>query len=121
VTREIAPWAVWWADFDPQVGREQADLRPAIVVGTFACQLPNQLAFVVPCTTTDRQLPNHPQVTFLERPTFGCGLPVPVGQNDQLLAAVRTDPDHHQQAQLLLSNRTFTLPDGAIRTAILQT
>jgi mRNA interferase MazF len=71
VTRGIAPWEVWWADFGPQVGREQAGLRPAIVVSTaFACQLPNQLAFVVPCTTTDRQLPFHPQVTSLERPTF---------------------------------------------------
>lgn len=71
MTRDIAPWEVWWADFDPQVGREQAGLRPAIVVGTaLACQLPNQLAFVVPCTTTDRQLPFHPQVTSLGRPTF---------------------------------------------------
>jgi len=71
VTREIAPWEMWWADLDPKVGPEQAGLQPAIVVGTaFACQLPNQLAFVVPCTTTDRQLPFHPQVTSLERPTF---------------------------------------------------
>lgn len=71
MTRDITPWDVWWADFDPQVGREQAGLRPAIVVGTtFACQLPNQLAFVVPCTTTDRKLPFHPPMTALERPTF---------------------------------------------------
>ncbi len=68
---KIAPWEVWWTDFDPQVGREQAGLRPAIVVGTlFACQLPNQLALVVPCTTTDRGLPFHPAVTSLDRPTF---------------------------------------------------
>jgi mRNA interferase MazF len=71
MTREVAPWELWWADFDPQVGREQAGLRPALVVGTtFACKLPNQLALVVPCTTTDRDLPFHPQVTALERPTF---------------------------------------------------
>ncbi len=56
---------------DPKVGREQACLRPAIIVGTaFACQLPNQLAVVVPCTTTDRKLPFHPQVTSIGRPTF---------------------------------------------------
>lgn len=67
----IAPWDVWWTDFDPQVGREQAGLRPAIVVGTaFACQLPNDLAFVLPCTTTDRQLPFHPPVTSLGRASF---------------------------------------------------
>ena len=67
----IAPWQVWWVDFDPQVGREQAGLRPAIVVGTaFACLLPNRLAFVIPCTTTDRKLPFHPAVTSLDRPTY---------------------------------------------------
>lgn len=68
---EVAPWDVWWTNFDPQVGREQAGLRPAIVVGTaFACRLPTQLAFVVPCTTTDRHLPFHPPVASLGRPSF---------------------------------------------------
>ncbi|MHB8450943.1 MAG: type II toxin-antitoxin system PemK/MazF family toxin [Mycobacteriales bacterium] len=67
----MAPWEIWWTDFDPQVGREQAGLRAAIVVGTaFACQLPKQLAFVVPCTSTDRKLPFHPRLTALDRPTF---------------------------------------------------
>lgn len=71
MTPEIAPWQVWWTNFDPQVGREQAGLRPAIVVGTsLACQLPTQLAFVVPCTTTNRKLPFHPHIGSLERPTF---------------------------------------------------
>ncbi len=66
----VAPWQVWWADFDPQVGREQAGLRPAIVVGTaLACELPNRLVLVVPCTTSDRGLPFHPAV-MLERPSF---------------------------------------------------
>lgn len=68
---EIAPWQVWWTNFKPQVGHEQAGLRPAIVVGTaFACLIPNQLAFVVPCTTADRQLPFHPPVASLGRPSF---------------------------------------------------
>lgn len=71
MTSPVEPWELWWADFDPQVGREQAGLRPAVVVGTaFACQLPNELAFVLPCTTVDRRLPFHPQVTSLEPPTF---------------------------------------------------
>ncbi len=30
------------------------------------------------------------------------GLPVPVSQGDELLAAIGADPDHHQQAQLVL-------------------
>ncbi|MHB1510189.1 MAG: type II toxin-antitoxin system PemK/MazF family toxin [Acidimicrobiales bacterium] len=68
---QIAPWQLWWANFDPQVGREQAGLRPAIVVGTaLACRLPNELVFVVPCTTTNRDLPFHPAVRSLDRPTF---------------------------------------------------
>jgi mRNA interferase MazF len=71
VIRPIAPWQVWWTDFDPQVGREQAGLRPSIVVGTpFACRLPHELAPVVLCTSVDRQLPFHPQVTALDQPTF---------------------------------------------------
>lgn len=67
----ISPWQAWWVNFDPQIGREQAGQRPAIIVGTaFACRLPNRLAFVVPCTTTDRGLPFHPRVTAFERETF---------------------------------------------------
>jgi mRNA interferase MazF len=69
--RDIAPWQAWWVDFDPQVGREQAGLRPGIVAGTtFACQLPNDLVFLVPCTTTDRELPFQPRVNSFKRPTF---------------------------------------------------
>jgi mRNA interferase MazF len=69
---EVEPWQVWWVDFDPQVGREQAGLRPGVIVGSnFACRLPNELVILVPCTTTDRGLPFHPQVTsIVKRPTF---------------------------------------------------
>lgn len=56
--------------FDPRLGREQSGLRPAIVVGsTLACEMPNDLAIVVPRTTVDRQLPFHPAVA-LDRPSF---------------------------------------------------
>lgn len=56
---------MWWVDFDPRVGQEQAGRRPAIVVGTkLACRLPNHLAIVVPLTSTDRGLPFHPRVTL---------------------------------------------------------
>ena len=68
--RTILPWQVWWADLDPQIGREQAGVRPVIVVGTpFACELPNELAFVVPCTSTKRRLAIHPPV-MLDHPSF---------------------------------------------------
>lgn len=50
---------------------DEVEGEPAVVVGTtFACQLPNQLVFVLPCTTTDRDLPFHPQLMSLELPTF---------------------------------------------------
>ena len=65
------PWQVWWVDFNPRVGRRQAGRRPAIVDGTaLGRQLPNRLAFVVPCTTTDGKLPFHPAVDSLDRPSF---------------------------------------------------
>lgn len=67
----IAPWQVWWVDFNPQVGHEQAGRRPAIVVGTaLACSLPNGLAILVPCTSTDRKLPIQPRVVLAGRPGF---------------------------------------------------
>ncbi len=47
--------AGWWAEFNPQVGREQAGLLPAIVVGTrFACTFPDRLVVAVPGTTINR-------------------------------------------------------------------
>lgn len=67
----VTPWSVWWMDFDPQAGREQAGRRPAIVVGSrFACALPNGLVLVVPCTSTDRALPFQPRVTLDGRAGF---------------------------------------------------
>ena len=72
MTTAIEPWQVWWADFDPQVGHEQAGLRPAVVAGTaFACKIPNDLVFLVPCTTTASTMPFRPQLrSFAQRPTF---------------------------------------------------
>lgn len=71
MTLAVTPWSVWWMDFDPQTGREQAGRRPAIVVGSrFACALPNGLALVVPCTSTDRKLPFQPRVDLGGRVGF---------------------------------------------------
>lgn len=71
MTRTVWPWQVWWVDFDPRIGREQAGQRPAVVVGSeFACELPNDLVFVVPCTTKDRGLPFQPRLDSLGKPSF---------------------------------------------------
>ena len=51
---------VWNIDLDPQVGREQAGTRPALVISHDRFnQLPNGLHIVVPITGTDRRLPHH--------------------------------------------------------------
>lgn len=71
--RAVRPWQVWWIDLDPQVGREQAGMRPGIVVGTsLACELPSELVFVVPCTTTVRGYAIHPLVTLSEPSAAMC-------------------------------------------------
>jgi mRNA interferase MazF len=62
---DVEPWQVWWVQFNPQLGHEQAGRRPAIVVGTaLACRIPNNLALIVPCTHTDRDLPWQPEITL---------------------------------------------------------
>lgn len=62
-TGSFRPWDVWWAEFDPRIGREQAGRRPAVIVGSrLACDLPNGLVIVAPMTSTDRGLPFHPVV-----------------------------------------------------------
>ncbi|MFK4091092.1 type II toxin-antitoxin system PemK/MazF family toxin [Kribbella sp. NPDC020789] len=63
MTLRFSPWQAWWVDFNPQIGREQAGRRPALVVGSpLACSLPNGLVIVLPMTTTDRGLPFQPAV-----------------------------------------------------------
>jgi len=89
-TPRLAPWQVWWVDFDPQVGREQAGRRPAIVVGsTLACSLPNRLAIVVPLTSRDRGLPFHPAVHLGDRKGFAMTDQVKAISVDRLIARYR--------------------------------
>jgi mRNA interferase MazF len=54
--RRLAPWQVWLVNFDPQVGREQAGTRPAVIVASrMHCDLRTPVTLVVPLTS--RQLP----------------------------------------------------------------
>lgn len=51
---------IWWVDFDPVVGHEQAHRRPALVVSADIFNHgPSQLAVVLPLTRTRRSLPLH--------------------------------------------------------------
>lgn len=53
----VEPWQVWWLDFDPTAGREQAGQRPAVVVSSrFHLALTGgALITVLPLTTRERQ------------------------------------------------------------------
>lgn len=66
----VLPWQVWYVRFDPQVGSEQAGIRPAIIVGsTSMCEIiGRRLVLVVPCTGTDRGLAWQPKID-LEKPS----------------------------------------------------
>lgn len=101
----LAPWQVWWVDFDPQVGREQAGRRPAIIVGsTLACRLPNRLAIVVPMTTRNRGLPFHPAVHLGDRRGFAMTDQVKAISTDRLVSRHRAvlSPDEIERIKFAL-------------------
>ena len=51
---------LWLIDCDPQVGREQGGIRPALVISNdFFNKLPNGLYLIVPLTTRNRGLRLH--------------------------------------------------------------
>lgn len=60
VSARIGPGSVVWVSLDPTVGREQAGTRPAVVVASPGyLRAVQELAIVVPATTTDRRWPHH--------------------------------------------------------------
>ena len=62
--REPKAGEVWNVDFSPQVGREQAGVRPALVISHDRFnRLRNDLHIVVPITGTDRGLAYHVTVS----------------------------------------------------------
>ena len=59
-TREPKSGEIWVVDFDPQVGREQGGVRPALVISNDAFNaVENGLHIIVPLTRKDRGLPYH--------------------------------------------------------------
>lgn len=66
---------IWYVDFSPQVGREQAGIRPALVVSNDMFNaVGNDLHIVCPLTTRDRGLryhvPMQPVEGVLSRPSL---------------------------------------------------
>ncbi|SRR5713101_7992626 len=61
---------IWLADFGEPVGREQAGIRPAVVVSADPLNESRAgVVIVVPCTTARRDLPSH-----IELDPQKCGL-----------------------------------------------
>ena len=51
---------IWWVELDPVVGHEQARQRPCLVISTDTFNAgPQQLAVILPLTTTRKSLPLH--------------------------------------------------------------
>lgn len=73
--REPRAGDIWLVDMDPQVGREQGGIRPALVVSNeYFNRLPNDLHVIVPTTTRNRGLRLHvpvlPPEGGLRRPSL---------------------------------------------------
>jgi mRNA interferase MazF len=55
---------IWDVNFSPQVGREQAGIRPALVLSNDRFNaMPHGLRIVIPLTGNDRDLPHHVMLT----------------------------------------------------------
>ena len=62
-THEPRVGEIWDVDFSPQVGREQAGIRPALVISNDQFNtVRNDLYIVAPITGTDRGLAYHVEV-----------------------------------------------------------
>lgn len=70
---EVAPWQVWLMKLDPQMGNEQAGIRPVIVVGSLVMlEVAPRLVMIVPCTTRLRGAPFQPTVMLREESAVMC-------------------------------------------------
>lgn len=66
---------IWLIDFGEPVGREQAGIRPAVVMSTDALhEGPSGVVLVVPLTSTRRELPSHVEIepgeSGLDHPSY---------------------------------------------------
>ncbi|HET9518093.1 MAG TPA: type II toxin-antitoxin system PemK/MazF family toxin [Actinoplanes sp.] len=68
----LAPWQVWWVEFDPIEGNEQAGRRPAVIVSSeFHLQMTGyRLVTVLPLTTRERPWPHRVEVRGGPKPSW---------------------------------------------------
>ena len=58
---------IWLIDFGSPIGREQAGVRPAVVISSnLLNESPAGVLIVIPCTTTQRDLPSHIELDAAE-------------------------------------------------------
>lgn len=87
---EPHPGDIWLVDCDPQVGREQGGIRPALIVSNeYFNQLPNDLFVILPVTTRNRgvrlHVPIAPPEGGLKRPSVIMCDQVKAASMDRLL------------------------------------
>jgi len=72
VRKPFEPWQVWWVDFNPIRGREQAKERPAVIVSSayHLRLLRGDLITVLPLTTVERAWPFRIQVGTPRKPSW---------------------------------------------------
>jgi mRNA interferase MazF len=105
----ISPWEVWDVDFSPQIGSEQAGIRPAIIVGSATmCDVAGRrLALVVPCTTRNRGLTWQPEIQ-LRQPSVAMCEQIKSVSRDRLIrrwpAPRRVPDDVRDQIRWTLQN-----------------
>ncbi len=68
------PGEIWWADLGLGAGREQGGVRPTLIVSSVNySEVVDSLAITIPCTTKDRDWPNHIRLRgdlLIDRRTF---------------------------------------------------
>ncbi len=108
---------IWLVDLDPQVGREQGGIRPALIVSNdYFNGLPNDLYVIMPMTTRNRGLQLHvpigPPEGGIRRPSVIMCDQVKVASVSRLLEKWGTVEDKTldrvvQVLSLILENQAF--------------
>lgn len=88
---------IWLVDFGIPVGREQAGLRPAVIVSADPLNESRAgIVIAVPCTTTRRRLPSHveldPAESGLEETTYAKCEDIKSISDERLIARLGVAP-----------------------------
>ena len=103
---------IYWVDFNPTIGSEQAGMRPAVVVSNDIANVNASVVIVVPCTRTIREK-RYPQNVFLP-----AGDPLP-DAGEVLCGQVRTvAKERLREYRADVSAEQLTAIDRALAVAL---